>query len=101
MCDFSHLDQVRLWPFNKYVVVGRPITLCRCCQYHGSVYLKEQLATRVNTIFKVKKRLTLFTFNFAKRMIRPPNAYLEFSNINHFGSISAILGRLASECKAS
>ena len=47
--------------------------------------------------------MTLLTFNFAKRLIRLPNVYLEVSNMNHFGSVSDILGRLpaASECMAS
>ena len=45
----------------------------------------------------------LFTFNFVKRRIRPPKAWQEVSNINHFGSVSDSLGRLAasSECMAS
>ena len=44
-----------------------------------------------------------FTFTFAKRRIRPPNAYQEVSNTNHFGFVSDSLGRLAtvSECRAS
>ena len=43
------------------------------------------------------------TFNFAKRRIRPLNAYEEVSNVNHFGSVSDCLGLLAaaSECMTS
>ena len=47
--------------------------------------------------------LTLFTFTFAKRRIRPPKALQEVWNINHFGTVDDSLGRLAagSECTAS
>ena len=38
--------------------------------------------------------LTLFTFTFAKRRIRPANASQDVSNINHFASVSDSLGRL-------
>ena len=47
--------------------------------------------------------LTLFTFTFAKRRIRPPNAWQEVSNTNDYGSVSDSLDQHAdaSECMAS
>ena len=68
-------------------------------QHNESAYRKEQLANRINIV----KMLTLFTFKFAKRRIRPSNAYHDISNINHFGSVPGSLGRLAatSECMAT
>ena len=49
------------------------------------------------------KMFTLFMFTFAKRRIRPPKSYKDLSNINHVGSVSDSLGRLAaaSQCMAS
>ena len=59
---------------NKKYSVGHPITLSRKMyyQYNESVHRKEQHATIINTISY--KMLVLFTFTFARRRIRPPNA---------------------------
>ena len=41
------------------------------------------------------KLLSIFTFTFTKRRIRPLNALQQVSNTNHVGSVSDSLARLA------
>ena len=58
-------------------------------------YADKRIVNIMKVYIERNNLFTLFTFNLAKRRIRPPNAQHGGSNINHFASISDSQCRLA------